>query len=106
MRFRDRAQKAHGVWHRRVGENLVNACTFNSLACIHNEDIICSTGNNTKIMGYKDNCCIGFTLRNSKQVQHLRLDGHIKGCSRFIGNDHIGVIGNSDSNHNALAHTP
>ncbi|MNN92465.1 hypothetical protein D3C81_2107540 [compost metagenome] len=39
------------------------------------------------------------------QLQDLRLDGHIKGCGRLVGDQHCGIAGQRHRDHDALTHS-
>ena len=44
-------------------------------------------------------------LQVLKQVQNLRLDGHVQRGSRLVGDDELGRAGQGHGDHDALAHT-
>ena len=53
----------------------------------------------------QDDRCSGRLLGRLEDVQNLRLDRHVERGRRLVGDDHVGLIGHSHRNHDALAHT-
>ena len=41
-----------------------------------------------------------------EEAQDLRLDGHVEGRRGLVGEQELGIAGEGDGDHHALAHTP
>jgi hypothetical protein len=103
VRNRDRREKRLSVWVLRVAVEQFPISDFNDAAEVHNRHPIADVLNNCQIVGDKEQREIEFLLQFAKQVEHLRLNRHIKSRDRFIGNDKLGFEDQRSGDADALS---
>ena len=60
-------------------------------------------GHDAHVMGDQDQRHAVILLQVHQQIEDLFLDGHIKGCCRFVRDQKARVRRNSDGDHHSLA---
>ena len=98
-------QQGTGIGVLRLGKQVLDGGLFHHLPAIHDHHTVGDGGNHAKVMGDPDDRHAQLLAQLFDQFQNLRLNGHIKGGGRFIGNQHIGVARQRNRDHHALAHT-
>ncbi|MNC77236.1 hypothetical protein D3C75_1291430 [compost metagenome] len=81
----DRCQQRFAVGVGGYIEQLRHLADFHGLACIHHADPLGGLGNHGQVMGDQDQGHVLFFLQVEQQLHDLRLDSHVQGGSRFIG---------------------
>ena len=71
----------------RRGEHLRRWTNFGDTASIEDEDAICKTSEQSRIMGYQDHREAELLLEAPEELQDFLLRRGVEGCGRFIGND-------------------
>ena len=71
---------------------------------VHHGHAIGDAGDNAQIMCDQRHRHTAFALEFGEQRKDLRLDGHIQRGGRLIGNQYLGIAGERDGDHHALAH--
>jgi hypothetical protein len=66
---------------------------FNYFPKIHDGYIIGHTGDHPQVMSDKQDGCLKISPQIIHQFQNLRLDRHIEGGRRFVGNQQGGIAG-------------
>ena len=97
-------QQAHGVRHGRAVEDGVDVRLLDRAAGVHDDDVVGHAGDHAQIVGDEDDGRAGFTLGLAQHFEHLGLDRHVQCGGRFVGDDHVRVVGNGHGDHHALAH--
>src|SRR5260221_4771513 len=93
------------MWTRRSLENLLHWRRFYHTPCIHRIEKPACTCYNSEIMGDYHHSCAEFLRQSAHQFEHLRLDGNVQCCSRFIRDKELRIACQSDGDHHTLAHT-
>src|SRR5262245_47441094 len=91
---------------RRLVKNHPYWGPFDQLASVHHSHIITHLGDNPDVMGNKDHRQTTALLDVFEQIEILCLNGHIQTGGGLISNEQLWLAGNTNSAHNALAHTP
>ena len=89
----------------RTVENVFCRTSFTDSSAVHNDNFIAHVRDNTKIMGYHDDCHAELFLQGLHQLQNLCLDRNIQGSRRFVCNQDIRLTGQRHCDHDTLAHT-
>ena len=72
-------------------------------AGIHHRDAVAEFGNDPEIVSDEEDGHAEFAPQAVEQVEDLRLDGHVEGGRRLVGNEKLRVAGKRDRDHHALA---
>ena len=75
-------------------------------SAVHDDNPIGDARDDAEIVRDEHHRHATFALQLGEQRQDLCLDGHIKRGRWLIGNQDLGITGQRDRNHHALAHTP
>ena len=97
-------EKAHGVVVEHVVEDIVGGTDLDDLATVHDRHIVAGLGNDTQVMGDQQHRHVAVLDQLFDQREHLRLDGHIKGRGRLVGNQQTGMAGKGDGDDDTLLH--
>ena len=95
-----------GVGVRRLGKQPAHRARFHHLPRIHHRHPLRDFGHHRQVMGDHDQGHALRLLQADQQVHDLGLNGHVQRRGGFIGNQQLGVAGNGNGNHHALAHAP
>jgi len=85
--------------------HFLGGANLHDLACVHNGHSVSAPCHHTQIVGNKDCCRAQLGLNLFQKIQNLRLDGHIQGSGRFVGQQNLRVSCQSDSHDTSLPHT-
>ena len=85
----------------RFSVEFLPAAFLDNIAEIHDNNPVGDMLDNRKVMGDEDHRQVSFLQQLGQQVEHLGLDGNVKGGNRFIGDDQVRFCrkgsGNADS---------
>ena len=84
---RDRAHQADRVGVLRVGEEGVHVRHLHDLPGIHDRDLLGHLGDHPEVVGDEKDGGAGLLLELVHQIEDLRLDRHVEGRGRLVG-DH------------------
>ena len=87
----------------RIFEYLFGRTLLHDLAGIHDRNTCRNAGYHAKVMRDQNQAHVIFSLQFLQQQQDLRLDRHIKGSGRLIGDDQLRFAQQCHRNHHALA---
>ena len=73
-------------------------------AGIHHSNIVGDCGQQLEIVRNEQHRHVTLLLNSPQQSDDLGLDRHIKGCGGFVGNDHVGLTGESHGDDDPLLH--
>ena len=59
---------------------------FNNFAILHHTDLVCYLFDDAEVMGNQQHSHAGLLLEFFQQSENLFLNGYVKRCGRFIGN--------------------
>src|SRR5690606_17437967 len=62
------------------------------------------SGGDAQVVGDEHERGTGSAACGLQCVEDLCLDGHVQGGGGLVGDDHVGVVGHGDGEHNPLAH--
>jgi hypothetical protein len=74
------------------------------LPCVHDRDIVGALGYEAKVMSHEDHRHAHVRLDPGEQFENMRLDRHIQGGGRLIGQDERRCTGDGHSDHDTLTH--
>ena len=92
MRLRHGAEQTHRVRHGGVLEDVVDAGALDGTTGIHDEDVVGRAGHHAQIVGDEHDGGAGLLLRLGENVEDLRLNRHVEGRGRLVGDDDVGVV--------------
>ena len=87
--LRHRGKKYLCIRMQRSLEQFLGLCVFDDPAQVHNSDRVAEVFDDPQVMADKEKGYLGLLLQVLEEVQYLRLDRHIKGRKRLIGNDQL-----------------
>ena len=61
-------------------------------------------GDDAEVVGDQDHADVELALHTIDQLDDLRLDGHVEGRRRLVGDQHVRVVDERHRDHRALAH--
>ena len=73
------------------------------LARAHHIDAVGQAPDDAEIVGDEDDRHAELLLQFGKQLQDLRLDGHVERGGRLVGDQDVGIVGERHGDHDALA---
>eukprot|EP01022_Parablepharisma_sp_SALTPOND_P030360 TRINITY_DN760_c2_g5_i1.p1 TRINITY_DN760_c2_g5~~TRINITY_DN760_c2_g5_i1.p1 ORF type:complete len:1316 (-),score=509.04 TRINITY_DN760_c2_g5_i1:3474-7421(-) len=97
-------QQGTGIGMGRRGKECLDLVLFHLLAAAHHHHAVGHLGHHAHVVGDEDHAHLHLFLQGADQLQDLRLDGHVQGRGRFIGNQQRGLAGQRHGDHHALAH--
>ena len=101
---RNRAQQAHRIGMARTVEHVVGVALFDQPRGIHHDDAVGVARHHAEIMRDHDQRDIQLARQVLHQFEDLRLDGDVERGGRLVGDDQLGIAGEPDRDHDALAH--
>ncbi len=104
VRTRHSGNQRLGVLMGRRAQHLSRRATFDHPALIHDRHPIRRAGNDAHVMGDQDHTDISLVHKVADQLQNLRLDRHVQGGCRLVGDDHIRLGTKCQRDHHTLAH--
>ncbi len=88
----------------RRGEQLVDARRLDHPARVHHRDPVGHPGDHPEVVADQDERGAGLAAGGAQHVEHLGLDGDVQGGGGFVGEQHVGVVGDGHGDHGALPH--
>ena len=85
-------------------EDFVRRGLFHDLACVHDEGVVGSTGNDPKVVGHHHHGHVPLTLFSTQQVEDLVLDGDVQGGGRLVGKEQRRLAGQGAGDGDPLTH--
>ncbi len=97
-------QQPDGVGHLRTAEHVVDGPGLDEASGVHHADAVGVAGDDAQVVGDQHHGGPGDLLGPLQHVEDLRLDGHVEGGRRLVGDDQARVVGDRDGDHHPLAH--
>ena len=88
-----------------IAENLRHRSHLHSLAAAHHAHPIRHLAHNAQIVSDEQNRHAESRLQLLEQFKNLRLNGDIQSRGRLIGDQDVGIVGQSHGDHHPLALT-
>ena len=85
-------------------EDGVHAGPLHHLAGVEDGHLLTGLGDDPQVVGDHDDRGVVALPELVHQVQDLGLDGHVQGGGGLVGDEQLGLAGQSHGNHHALAH--
>ena len=101
---RHRAQQAPGVGVLRPAQHLADGAALHGPPRVHHQQVVGHVGDDAEVVGDEDDRGAELLLQVLEQVEDLRLDGHVQGGGRLVGDQQVGVADQRHGDHGALAH--
>ena len=101
---RHRAQQPHRVGMARPVEHRVGRALFGHARGVHHDDAVGVARHHAEIVRDDDQRDVELARQVLHQLQDLRLDGDVERGGRLVGDDELGIAGEPDRDHHALAH--
>ncbi len=101
---REAAEQPQRVRHPRVVVDGVGLADLNRLAGVHDQHPVGHPGHHPEVVGDQHDRRRGALLHAPQGVQDLRLDGHVQGGGRLVGDDHVRVVGHRHGDDGPLPH--
>ncbi|MOA12453.1 hypothetical protein D3C78_1324480 [compost metagenome] len=76
---------------------------FAHLAMLHDVNVIGKLLHDRQVMGDEDHGHAAFLLQVADEIEDLRLHRHIQRGGRFIGNQHVRIVGERHGDHHTLS---
>ena len=100
----DRGQQIGRVWVRRRGKDRLDITALDDFAEIHDDDVVGQLRDHAKIVGNEHHPHAGFVSEVAQQRQDLGLDGDVKRCGRFVGDQKARFDRQCHGDHGTLTH--
>ncbi len=98
-------EKSTGVGVLGGAENFFNGALLDEFSFEHNQNTIRKIGDNTEVVGDKEDGHAELISEIAKEVENLGLDGDIEGGGGFIGDEKLGLAGEGHGDHGPLLHS-
>ena len=85
-------------------EDVVGAALLDDARRVHDVDAVGVAGDHAEIVGDDDQRDVEPARQVLHQLQDLRLDGDVERGGRLVGDEELGIAGEPDRDHHALAH--
>ncbi|MGX1154842.1 hypothetical protein RKD39_002420 [Streptomyces albogriseolus] len=102
---RHRAEQAPGVGVLGLAQHFADAAALHGPARVHHQQVVGHVGDDAEVVGDEDDRGPELLLEVLEQVEDLRLDRHVQGRGRLVGDQQVGVADQRHGDHGALAHT-
>ena len=79
---------------------------LNDFSGVHDCHLVAYLSHNSQVMGNQDDGRVDFLLQLLHHIQNLRLNGHIQGRGRLIGQQKLRLAGQGHCYDHTLLHTP
>jgi hypothetical protein len=87
-----------------VGEELLRRALLDDPAGVHDEDAPAHAGDDAEVVGDDDDRGVVLVREALHEFEDLRLDRHVEGRRRLVGQQQLRVAGEGDRDHDALPH--
>ncbi len=85
-------------------EDLFDGAVFGDSAQVHDGNFVRDLGDDAEVVGDEHHAHAGLLLEVFEQVEDSGLGGDVEGGGGFVGDEHCGVAGQRDGDHDALTH--
>ena len=102
---RDRPEQAFGVGVRRVGEQRLDAGPLDDATGVHDLHAVGDPSDHAEVVRDHHDRHAHLRAEIVDHLEDLRLNGHIEGGCRLVGDQHLRVVGDGHGDHHTLAHT-
>ena len=89
----------------RLVEDLVGGAVLHDVAGVHDGDLFAHGSHDAQVVGDHDDAHAQLLAQLLHQLQDLRLDGHVQRGGGLVCDQQLGLTGQGDGDHHALAHT-
>ncbi len=86
------------------GEDLPGLAGLHRLALVHDDGAVGDLGDDTHVVGDEEDGHVLLLLQHLDELEDLRLDRHVEGGRRLVGDQQLGPAGQRHGDHDALAH--
>ena len=100
----NRPQQSQGIGMGGIGEHGRGLAPLHDPARVHDEQILDHVPHHAQVMGDEHQGHAEVLLQLADELQDLRLDGHVQGRGRFVGDQQFGPAGKRHGDHHPLAH--
>ena len=97
-------EQAPRVGHLRVDQDLLAGAVLDHASGVHHQDVVGHLGDDPQVVRDDDDGGVELTLQVLQEVQDLRLDGHVEGRRRLVGDQQARVVDQPHRDHRALPH--
>ena len=97
------SEQFHGVGVLRPAKYFADRPGLDDTAMAHHGHTIGITADDGQVVADQQQRQAAARFLGGKEFQYLRLDGHIERRGRLIGDQELGVVGQRDGDHHALA---
>jgi hypothetical protein len=99
---RKRVEQAPCVRVAGFGEDRLHVALLHDAPGVHHRDPVSHSGNDAKVVGDHQDASADLLLEFLEKLQNLRLDGHVQGSCRLVGDEQRGVARQCHCDHDAL----
>jgi hypothetical protein len=99
-----RGHQRAGVGVQRAVEQVDHVGLFHLLAGVHHHHAVAALGHHAQVVRDHHHAHAQLLLQALDELEDLRLDGHVQRGGRLVGDQHLGVAGQGQRDHHALAH--
>ena len=96
-------QQLAGVGVLRIGEEGLGGIVFDDLAVGHYIDAVGHVAHDAEVVGDQQDRHAEAGLQVLEQSEDLRLDRHVEGGGRLVGDQQVGLVGQGHGDHYTLA---
>ena len=88
----------------RLQQDLVDGAVLDDPAGVHDHDVVDHLGDDAEVVGDEHERRAGLLLELPDELEDLRLDRHVEGGRRLVGDEQLRLAGERHRDHDALAH--
>ena len=103
VKARYRAKQRPQIRVRGALKDIVERAAFHDLALIHHDDFLGDVGDDAEVMGDQQHGHAELALQFDDQLQDLRLDRHIEGGRRLVGDQQCRAAHQRHRDHRSLS---
>ena len=100
----DRPDQSLGVRVERIAEQRRHVGLLDDLAGVHDRHPVAHLGDDAQVVGDQHDGRAGLVAQVAHEVEDLRLDRHVEGRRRLVGDQQLGLAGKGHGDHHALGH--
>ena len=98
------AEKSARVWVSRIAEDILGCPAFDDPRGVHDVHAIRVARHDAEIVGDDHDRDAEPPREILHELEDLGLDRHVERCRRLVGDQQLGIAGEADRDHHALAH--
>ena len=100
----DASQQSHGVGMLGIVEDLTRRALFDELSRVHDADAVAHLRDHRQVVADEQDRGLEPLAKRRHQVEHLGLDGGVKGCRRLVEYEQSGLRSERHGDHDPLQH--